>query len=42
MRLVISLVLGGLIGFERELHKSPAGLRTISLVSVGATLYTLA
>ncbi len=42
MRLVISLVLGGLIGFEREIHKSPAGLRTISLVSVGATLYTLA
>ncbi len=42
MRLLISLVLGGLIGFERELHKSPAGLRTIALVSVGATLYTLA
>ncbi|MEM2916336.1 MAG: MgtC/SapB family protein [Candidatus Woesearchaeota archaeon] len=42
MRLVIALVLGGLIGFERELHKSPAGLRTISLVCVGATLYTLA
>jgi putative Mg2+ transporter-C (MgtC) family protein len=42
MRLAISLVLGGLIGFEREIHKSPAGLRTIALVSVGATLYTLA
>lgn len=42
MRLLISLVLGGLIGFEREIHKSPAGLRTIALVSVGATLYTLA
>ncbi len=42
MRLAISLVLGGIIGFEREIHKSPAGLRTISLVSVAATLYTLA
>ncbi len=41
-RLIMSLLLGGLIGFEREIHKSPAGLRTISLVSVGATLFTLA
>lgn len=41
-RLVISLALGGLIGLERELHQSPAGLRTISLVSLGATLFTLA
>jgi len=41
-RLVISLVLGGLIGFERELHRAPAGLRTIALVTVGSTLYTLA
>ncbi len=42
LRLLTSLVLGGIIGLEREIHKSPAGLRTISLVSVGATLYTLA
>ncbi len=42
VRLIISLVLGGLIGFERELHKSPAGLRTITLVTVASTLYTLA
>ena len=41
-RLLISLALGGLIGLEREIHKSPAGLRTVSLVTVGATLYTLA
>lgn len=42
IRLVIALVLGALIGFERELHKSPAGLRTITLVTVASTLYTLA
>jgi putative Mg2+ transporter-C (MgtC) family protein len=42
IRLVVSLVLGGIIGLEREIHKSPAGLRTISLVSLGATLFTLA
>ena len=41
-RLLVSLALGGLIGLEREIHKSPAGLRTISLVSMGATLFTLA
>jgi putative Mg2+ transporter-C (MgtC) family protein len=41
-RLVVSLVLGGLIGMEREIHRSPAGLRTMALVSVGSTLYTLA
>jgi putative Mg2+ transporter-C (MgtC) family protein len=42
IRLVVSLVLGGLIGFEREVHRSPAGLRTIALVSLGSTLFTLA
>jgi putative Mg2+ transporter-C (MgtC) family protein len=41
-RLVVSLVLGGLIGLEREIHESPAGLRTIALVSLGSTMYTLA
>ncbi|MEM4240083.1 MAG: MgtC/SapB family protein [Candidatus Woesearchaeota archaeon] len=41
-RLVVALALGAIIGFERELHKSPAGLRTIALVTVGAALYTLA
>lgn len=41
-RLLVSLALGGLIGLEREIHQSPAGLRTISLVSLGATLFTLA
>lgn len=41
-RLIVSVVLGSLVGLEREIHKSPAGLRTISLVSLGATLFTLA
>jgi len=42
VRLIVSLALGALIGFERELHRAPAGLRTIALVTVGSTLYTLA
>ena len=41
LKLVISLVLSGLIGFERETHDRPAGLRTHILVSVGSTLITL-
>ncbi len=40
-RLLLSLVLGGTIGIERELDKQPAGLRTHILISVGATLIML-
>jgi putative Mg2+ transporter-C (MgtC) family protein len=35
------LVLGAVIGFERELHRQPAGFRTHSLVAVGAALFTI-
>lgn len=41
MKLLISMLLGGLIGLERELRDKPAGLRTHMLVSIGACLYTL-
>lgn len=41
LRLAISLVLGGVIGFEREAHDRPAGLRTHILVCMGSTLMTL-
>ena len=41
-RLIVSLALGAVIGIEREMRSSPAGLRTISLVAMGSTLYTLA
>lgn len=40
-RLLVSIALGALIGFEREVRRSPAGLRTIALVTAGATLFTL-
>lgn len=38
IKLVLAAVAGGLIGFERELHGRPAGLRTHLLVAVGACL----
>ena len=41
LKLVISIALGALIGFERELKHRPAGLRTHMLVSLGATIFTL-
>lgn len=40
-RILASLLLGGLIGLEREIRKSPAGLRTIAFVCMGATVFTI-
>jgi putative Mg2+ transporter-C (MgtC) family protein len=37
---MLALLLGGLIGWEREQHERPAGLRTHILVCVGAALIT--
>lgn len=41
LKLVAAIVLGGLIGLERETHGRPAGLRTHILVCFGAALFTL-
>jgi putative Mg2+ transporter-C (MgtC) family protein len=41
-QLVLSVVFASIVGFERELHGRPAGLRTHILVGVGATLFTIA
>lgn len=40
-RLVIALIFGALIGFERDIHGKPAGIRTHMLVSVSTCLLTL-
>ena len=37
---MLALLLGGLIGWERERHERPAGLRTHILVCVGSALIT--
>lgn len=39
--IAIAGLLGGLIGFEREFHDKPAGLRTHIFVSAGAALLML-
>lgn len=41
LRVALAAVLGGAIGFERELREREAGLRTHMLVAVGAALFTL-
>jgi len=41
LRLVLAGVLGAVVGYERESHGRPAGLRTYILVSLGACLFTL-
>lgn len=40
-QLTIAAFLGMLVGFEREYHGKPAGLRTYMLVTVGAALFTI-
>jgi putative Mg2+ transporter-C (MgtC) family protein len=41
LRLVAALVLGAIIGWERELQRMPAGFRTHALVSLGAAIFTV-
>ncbi|MBC7233616.1 MAG: MgtC/SapB family protein [Chloroflexi bacterium] len=41
LRLLLAVVLGGIIGWERETVDKPAGLRTLTLVCVGSTLFVL-
>ena len=41
LRLMAALVLGGLVGYERQARSKAAGLRTHILVSMGACLYMM-
>jgi putative Mg2+ transporter-C (MgtC) family protein len=38
LRLVLAAVLGGAVGFEREIHGRPAGIRTYLILSLGSAL----
>ena len=38
LRVVLAMLVGGIVGFEREKKGRPAGFRTYMLVAVGATL----
>lgn len=41
VRLLIAVLLGGLLGYQRESIGAPAGLRTHMLVSLGSALFVL-
>ena len=41
LRLVLAVVLGGVIGYNRSRHNKPAGLRTMALISLGSAAFTL-
>lgn len=41
MRLGASVLVGGLVGLNRDLHHKPAGVRTHALVSLGAALIVI-
>jgi putative Mg2+ transporter-C (MgtC) family protein len=41
VRILVSTLLAGIVGIEREIHGCAAGLRTHILVSVGSTLFML-
>jgi len=40
-RILLSVILGAIVGFEREIEEKPAGIRTHILVCMGATLFTI-
>jgi putative Mg2+ transporter-C (MgtC) family protein len=40
VQIVVSIILAGLIGLEREMKMKPAGVKTNILICLGATLYT--
>ena len=41
LKICLAAVLGMIIGFERELHFKPAGLRTHALVCMGSALFAI-
>ena len=40
-RLLLAALLGGVLGFEREIRQKSAGLRTNMLIAIGSALFTL-
>lgn len=41
IKVFLAALLGSVLGYERERHERPAGLRTHMLVSMGATIFSL-
>jgi putative Mg2+ transporter-C (MgtC) family protein len=41
LKLALSVVMGGILGLEREIRGKPAGFRTLTLICFGATIFTM-
>jgi putative Mg2+ transporter-C (MgtC) family protein len=41
IKLLLAMLVGGIIGVEREFHDKAAGFRTITFICVGAMLFTI-
>ena len=42
LRLGAAVLAGAIIGFDREVRKKPAGLRTMALVALGSAVFVVA
>ena len=42
VRVLIAVIAGSVIGYEREKHRQRVGIRTVAIVCVGACIFTLA
>ena len=41
LKICLSAVIGCMVGLEREIRRKPAGFRTLAIISVGATIFTI-
>ncbi len=41
LKVLVALIVGGVLGMEREYRHKAAGMRTLSLICVGSTLFTI-
>ncbi len=41
LKVLVALVIGGILGLEREYRRKAAGMRTLTLICLGSTLFTI-
>lgn len=41
LTIVVSIIVGGIVGLERQIGGKPAGFRTYALVSLGSAMYAM-
>jgi putative Mg2+ transporter-C (MgtC) family protein len=41
LKILLSALIGCLVGLEREIRRKPAGFRTLAIISLGSTIFTI-